>query len=31
MNEMLNFSEGDVTYLCIESKRKPETLPNNKM
>lgn len=29
MNETLNFSEGDVAYLCIHSKRKPETLTDN--
>lgn len=29
MNETLNSAEGDVTYLCINSKRKPETLTDN--
>lgn len=29
MNETLNLAEGDVAYLCINSKRKPETLTNN--
>lgn len=29
MNEMLNSSEWDVAYLCINSKRKPETLTDN--
>lgn len=29
MNETLNSSEGDVAYLCINSKKKPKTLTDN--
>lgn len=29
MNETLSSVEGDVAYLCINSKRKPETLTDN--